>query len=190
LLRKPNCSKRDGERVTGSAKLTWFLGGALLGAVSGFAYGTEFDLRLDIDWTAVGAVASFLVVVVALIPIFVEYTRKARQATSTRDHALSLLIQIESLLDLRITTPAIGPFNAVDAAPVHELFALIPQLHFVEDDEARNVTVAAGRTRMLVLVNANPAPGHQLREFRDCFGAVTRALCLLRNRTTSSRRAS
>ena len=138
--------------MTGFPKVGWFLIGALLGGAAGFAYGTQFDLRGNVDWTAVGAVASFVVVAVALIPIFTEYARRVRQTRSTRDHALSLLIQIESLLNLRITTPVIGPFTSVDAAPIHELFALIPQLHFLEEDEARNVTVAAGRTRMLEAV--------------------------------------
>lgn len=165
------------------ATLLYFLLGTALGGGAGFVYGTQFDLRSEVDWTAVGAVASFLVVVVALVPIWTEYLRTRRRATATRDHALSLLIPIESLLHLRITTPAMGPFNSVDAAPVHELFSLIPQLHPLEAAEARHVTVAAGRVRMLVLLNASPTPGPPQQEFQECSDAVARAVEVLRKRT-------
>ena len=168
------------------SKAIWFLGGAVLGATAGFLFGTQFDLRGEVNWTAVGAVASFLVVVVALLPIVIEYVGRKRKTLSTRDHVLALLIQLDSLLNLRITTPAIGPFTAVDAAPIHELFALIPQLHLLEEDEARHVTVAAGHTRMLALVNANPAPSHQGGDFQECSASVTRALELVRSRTRPS----
>ena len=95
--------------------------GAFIGAIAGFAYGTQFDFRGRADWTALGAVASFLVAFVALLPIWIERRRRRRQTRSTRDHAAGLLMLIESLLDLRIRTPQLGPFTHADAAPIHEL---------------------------------------------------------------------
>lgn len=50
---------------------------ALLLAVSlGFTWGSNFDLRGQIDWTAVGAVTGAIVAVIALLPIFLEWKRR------------------------------------------------------------------------------------------------------------------
>jgi hypothetical protein len=135
---------------------------------------------------AVGSVASFLVVIVALIPIGVEYRRRVHRTRSTRDHVLALLIEIETLLSLRLTAPAIGPFNQSDAAPIHELFALIPHFDLLDEPEGRHVITAAGKSRNLVLIGADPQPGQQRQGFLDAFSEVTKALSVVSARSRPS----
>lgn len=172
----------------GRSHAAWCFAGFIVGAVAGFALGTHFDLRSQVDWVAIGAVASFLVVVVALIPIGAEYRRRRHHTRSTRDHVHALLIEIDGLLDLRLRAPALGPFNPTEAAPIQELFALIPQLDLLEEAEARDVIIAAGKSRFLVLVGAQPQLGHQQAGFQDASREVKTALSVVGARNRASRR--
>ncbi len=144
-------------------------------AALGFLYGTHFDWRGRIDWVAWGTLGSVAVVIVAVVPIFSEQQRRRRQTRAARDHVSALLIQIESLLGLKVTVPILGAISPTEAAPIHELFALIRQLGLLDEPESRHVIVAAGKARMLVLLAADPMPNQQGQDFQSANTKVTRA---------------
>lgn len=175
-------------RSTLRKQVSFFLAGLLAGGIGGIFFGTQFDLRGEVDWVAVGSVASFFVVVVALVPIGLEYRRRLHQTRSTRDHVLALLIEIDTLLDLRLSTPQLGAFGPIEAAPINELFALIPQLDLLDEAEARHVITAAGKSRVLVLVGARPNAAFQQTGFQDALAEVQKALEVVRARSRPSMR--
>ncbi len=158
------------------------------GAATGFLYGTHFDWRGWVDWVAVGAVASAAVAIVAVVPIFREHRRRQRQTRATRDHVSALLTQIESLLHLKLISPVLGPISPTEAAPVHELFALIPQLGLLDEPESRHVIVASGKARMLVLVDADPSQSQHGQEFQGAKDEVNRARKVVNTRILPSNR--
>jgi hypothetical protein len=153
-----------------------FLCGFLLGGSVGFLFASLFDFRGRVDWVAVGALASILVAVVAVIPIFFAEVRRFRQVRENQSHLLSLLTQINTMLGASsagIYPPIVTLLDQASALPTDLL----------GKDQSGKVIDALAKVRVLVAVceMLNISPGQVEQGYDQACTAVNEALAALSN---------
>jgi hypothetical protein len=92
-----------------------------------------FD-RYEIDWQAVSAIATFLAVIVALVPTFSEYFRRKALARNVRARLLAYLIILREVAQ-RFQEKSSVVLSDSEMKAIHSLTAIMAELSVLEQDE-------------------------------------------------------
>ncbi|HYB42036.1 MAG TPA: hypothetical protein VEL75_09725 [Candidatus Methylomirabilis sp.] len=130
-----------------------------------------------VDWQGAGAVATFLVAALAVIPIWRDARRRRAVARGVREEILMNL----RLLQPRIAAAAADPsveLAAVESEAAGALRLLIGQAHLLEADEARMAIGAVAGVMPLLAPRPHSSPA-----IEDALVAVNEAISTLERRS-------
>ncbi len=88
----------------------------------------------EIDWQAVSAIATFLAVIVALVPTWSEYLRRRALAHNIRARLLAYLIILREVAQRSQGKPSVELSDG-EMKAIHALTSIMAELSVLEQDE-------------------------------------------------------